>query len=277
MEFFKNMGNRIKNNLIGTPVPTEEIPNSLSIDENGNALINSGIQNNPRKGGALRDLAEGFKQNYNAPFSFDNWEATKQGSGTGNAFRGGEAMGTLARQFARLKNPNFLNGLALAMATGSDLTNVNYNPQNSSIGNIYNMNYKNRQLQNMQDYRMEQLNVRREQNQLRAAIAGAKDNTQRAQIIFSAVNNGTLSPEHGSFYLQQFGIDGAQLQKSNQTRNADVNEALAPHRANALDSGVYYTNEKIGNLERKNQILADELEAMKNGNTPKKDPLGLGI
>jgi hypothetical protein len=265
-----NIGQRFQNAMLGTPVQMPEIP--TSIDSDGN--ITGGVQTAPRQGGFLRDLAAGFNDNYNNGFALDNWGngAGGSASGTGRAFRGGEAMGTLARQFSKLKNPNVLNGLSLALATGSDLVgNYHGSAQSPSLTNLNNMNYRNRQLDYLNDYRKEQLSIRRESNQLKAAIANESNLNRKAQMIFSGVNNGVLSPEQGTFMLNQYGIDAGSLQKSNQSKVADVMPGIAAEQLGltGLRTGAYVenTNAKTDNQNMKNDILKAVLEEIKKSNS----------
>jgi hypothetical protein len=212
-------GQRFENAMLGVPEPVQQPETNLNADENGNVIVSSGVATAPRTGGFLNDIAKGFNQNYNNGFNLDNLAAKNQGGGQGTAFRGGEAMGTLARQFAKLKDPNVLNGLSLAMAAGSDLLgNYHGSAQSPSLTNLYNMNYKNKQLEYMNDYRKELVNTRREQNLLRAAIANESSANRKAQMIFSGVNNGILTPQQGTFMLKQYGIDPGTMQESNQSK-----------------------------------------------------------
>lgn len=202
--------------------------------------LNTGVATAPRQGGILNDFMAGARENYSQGFNSSNWGrnkslATRIGEGIGTGLRwfdtplgrGLAAMGlsaltgygtpleefataTVGRQQNRTKNQLYRKQLAEQGIDTSDIT-----------GNIDEKTYQNLAMAN---YRNNLLTVKRD-------LATLGDNTKRAGYIMQALNNGTITPEEAKARIAEYGITINDFQKSNATRNADVNEQLAPYRA----------------------------------------------
>lgn len=85
--------------------------------------IVSSIQNSPREGGFLRDLASGFKENLNEGFDVDNLEPDKN---KGFATRLGEGLGTLTRFYNKPIG-------RMAVATGLSMLTGEANPLGEGV------------------------------------------------------------------------------------------------------------------------------------------------
>lgn len=84
---FSRFGNKLTNALFGQSAqPTD----SLSTDGD----INVTVSENPRVGGFLNDIASGYKENRNTPFSVQNLEPNKN---KGIGYRLGEGLGSAVR------------------------------------------------------------------------------------------------------------------------------------------------------------------------------------
>ena len=57
---------------------------------------------------------------------------------------------------------------------------------------------------------------------MQQAIASAKDNTARANMILKGYENGAFTEEDAINMLQYYGIDISELQPSNKTREVDI-------------------------------------------------------
>lgn len=204
--------------------------------------INTGVASAPRQGGFLNDFMSGARENYNQGFDPSNWGgkknlATRLGEGLGTGLRfldsapgrsllAGGIIGALGgtpaeiaaygiqagvgRQQNRTKDQLYRKQLAEQGIDTSDIT-----------GNIDEKTYQNLAMAN---YRNNSLAVKRD-------LATLGDNTKRAGYIMQALNNGTITPEEAKARIAEYGITINDFQKSNATRNADVNEQLAPYRA----------------------------------------------
>lgn len=86
-----NIGSKLGNYLLGEQDITTAQGEPIK-DENGNLIPSNTISATPRRGGVLRDIAEGYRENRNTPFSIDNLGGRKT-----FANRFGEAIGTASR------------------------------------------------------------------------------------------------------------------------------------------------------------------------------------
>lgn len=86
--------------LLGQQVNAQDsISLPPSVDSEGNTTIQSTINNNPRRGGILRDIVGGFRENANTGFDFNNigQNTLDDGRQKGFAYRLGEGLGTVGR------------------------------------------------------------------------------------------------------------------------------------------------------------------------------------
>lgn len=255
------------------------IGNTSGIQSLDNFMDNAGLQKNvmstglktiPEQRGFLSDLVKGYQENYNTPFSVENLQ---QDQNKGVASRIGEGLGTVARGIMSPAGRTVMTaGLISALGGAPDaaltygltagVTNQALRTQDALYrkgleeqgvdtskirGWITDDVYKNYALAN---YRNASLRVR--QN-----IANAQDNTKRANLIMSALKDGTMTPEVAEEEIRKYGITAQELQISNATRNTNINEYLAPAREYA-----YRTNPQIamGNLAVNQQRLAQQAQ-----------------
>lgn len=188
------------------------------------------------KPGFFNDIASGAQENYNTAFDVNNLAPKGRGLG----YKIGEGLGSFARGLAgwggdawiagkqgldeAVKRQNLRSADAvyrkLLNEEGVDTSDVNGMINDQTFRNYSLYNYRNRSLD------------------VRTQLAQMKDNTSRAKMIMSGLNNGTLSPDEAVQHMQDYGITFDDLQVSNQTRNTNVNEAIAPAKINALNSGA---------------------------------------
>ncbi len=284
-----NAGNRLSNALFGTEVeqkPIETVVNN-KIEDNG-AQINSGIVSSPRQGGLLRDIAGGFNENFRNNFSINNLndKISDDGRNKGLAFRIGEGLGTAAKLANSQIGRGALTAAAIGVFGGSPLEMAAYgaksaveNQQNVMRDKMYRESLANMGLDTSnisgyiddkayQNYTLS--NYRNNSLAVRSAIAGASDNTKRANLIMQGLNNGSITPEEAKFHMHNYGITFEDLQKSNATRNADINADLAPARKYAMytapqvalgNLGINQArlNEQIQQNDFNNQIKLNEI------------------
>lgn len=203
---------------------------------------NMTVSSNPRVGGLLNDLIAGADENYNNRFSINNWQNNDldYGRKKGAAYRIGEGLGSLGRALATWGGDAWIagsQGLDAAMKrqgyrTGDQL----YRQQLKD-----NYGYTDEQLNNLKGYITKDdfttlaNNIYKNQAlQVRQAIAGAQDNTKRANMIMQGLNNGTITPDEAKMHMANYGITFDDLQRSNASRNADMNAELLPYKKYAL-------------------------------------------
>lgn len=236
---------------------------------------NMTVSSNPRVGGLLNDLIAGADENYNNRFSINNWQNNDldYGRKKGAAYRIGEGLGSLGRALATWGGDAWIagsQGLDAAMKrqgyrTGDQL----YRQQLKD-----NYGYTDEQLNNLKGYITKDdfttlaNNIYKNQAlKVRQDIANAKDKRTAQNLIFRAHNNGQLSDSEAQLQLQAVDFkfsdskDGKpQLKASNSTRNADMNEYLAPHKANAYDTGAMVGMGNLGlNQARFNWQVENDL------------------
>ncbi len=110
-ERLAGMGNNLSNYLLGTPAVTGQ-------DDSGKPIYSS----EERTGGALRDLAEGFKENATQGFSPDNWGQGKKNIAT----RVGEGLGSMAKFLESPAGRALLVGGAVGLTGGNGLQALTY-------------------------------------------------------------------------------------------------------------------------------------------------------
>ena len=210
--------------------------------------MQTGLTTTPRQGGFLNDLAKGYKDNYDNSFKPDNWIpqkknfATRLGEGLGSVGRFVDSpMGRAVIAAGLTKAMGYDNPLqeglqayigrenALAAdkiyrqnlaQNGIDLSGITGNVGNDLYKNVANNLYRQASLQSRQD------------------IANAKDNTTRAKMIMTLLNNGSITPQEAQLQMANYGITVNDLQESNNTR-------LLPYRQYAMQAAPQIA---MGNL-----------------------------
>ena len=85
--FSSNFGDKLTNALLGTSSqPTDSI--------NTNGEMSATVSENPRVGGLLNNVRDGYRENVNTPFNISNLEPNKD---KGLGYRIGEGLGSIAR------------------------------------------------------------------------------------------------------------------------------------------------------------------------------------
>ena len=117
----KELAQFITDNKINTPKTAEEIALAKEGKFNDYTPVTSTISENPRVGGALRDVAGGYNENLNNAISLDNFgqNETPDGRKKGFAYRLGEGLGSISR-FAQSPLGRGLIVGGLVGATGGD-------------------------------------------------------------------------------------------------------------------------------------------------------------
>lgn len=261
------IGQKLGNAVLGTPVGGNNTIGVMTTDAEGNYVMPMGVQNKGREGGLLRDLAQGYKENRNNAFSLDNWDGEKK-----NAVQKiGEMLGTTARFIdsplgrgvlaygasnmigdtnpleqaltATVKNKNLRTADQLYR---QELQNQGVDTSNLK-GYVNGDIFKNYSLAN---YRNNNLDVKMQLGQL-------KDNTSRAKMISTMLNNGMITPEEALARMNEYGIQIGELDESNQTK-------LLPYKQFALKTAPQVALGNLGvnqgNLNLKQQKYADEKE-----------------
>nr|DAH96300.1 MAG TPA: hypothetical protein [Caudoviricetes sp.] len=117
----KELAQFITDNKINTPKTAEEIALAKEGKFNDYTPVASTISENPRVGGALRDIAGGYNENLNNAISLNNFgqNETPDGRKKGFAYRLGEGLGSISR-FAQSPLGRGLIVGGLVGATGGD-------------------------------------------------------------------------------------------------------------------------------------------------------------
>lgn len=262
----------------GIAKPTNE--KEISLANNGDlntydTVYSTGLNENPREGGLIPDFVSGFKDNVQNRFDISNFEPDKKSI----ANRFGEAIGTGAR-FLNSPTGAGLLMAGIAGATGSSplqamayggtagflrrniqTGNKVYRKQLEDMGvdtsdidgNITDKMYSNVALNN---YRLNNLGLR---NKKMTQDEYAKSRA----IIIQMGKDGMYSPDEVKEGLERLNdkyvtsnintTDAGSIKKSNQTRNADVNEYLAPSKKYAYETAPQIA---AGNLAL-NQMKSD--------------------
>ena len=227
----------------------------------------------PRQGGFFNDLAKGYNENYSQKFDFDNLKpqnknfATKTGEFLGSVGRFVDSplgRGLLAAGLN--KALGYDNSLQEGIAAFSGRQNAqtqdnlfrkslieDYGFSPEEIGGIkgnitkdlYNTIAANR-------YKQQSMQLKRE-------LSEAKDNVSRARMISTMLNNGSITPQEAQLRMAEYGITVEDVQKSNQTRNTDMNEQLLPYKQYALQMSPQIALGNLavaqGNLGLRQQML----------------------
>lgn len=253
---FQGLGNKLSGLLLGQAAPaTDNIgtgngaPITIKDEITGEDITytpqnTSTVSQNPRVGGLFRDFTNGMNENFNNGFNINNWGNNQlaDGRNKGLAYRLGEGLGSFTRGLGGWAGDAWTagyNGLDAglkrqAVRTGDKL----YRQQLKD-----NYGFTDEQLDKARGFissdtfnnlTKSSYNMLRTQNQL--AIAMQRDNTARARMIMQGLNNGTITPETANEMIQAYGITNADFQESNSTKNTQINQYLAPYRAE------YYKN-----------------------------------
>lgn len=257
----------LKEKLFGAERPQTYTLAQLN-DSNGNAQVQPYFDKDDYKkvhNGWFNDFADGYKDNYNNGFKVSNWNDSEQAKNI--AQRLGEGFGSTMR---------FIDSPAgRALITGGVGLAMGANPAEAfgyglGAGNIHNKlqidNQAYRNLLEQQGLDTSKLgngwvdkdlaqtyalnNYRQGMLQARRDIAQASDNTKRAGLIQRMHASGEISDGEAQRLIAQYGLTVNDFKASNQTRNANVREFLAPHQANALDTGTWVGVQGIGIRDR---------------------------
>ncbi|MFR1672357.1 MAG: hypothetical protein ACLSWI_05365 [Candidatus Gastranaerophilaceae bacterium] len=278
---------RFRNALFGQA--SDKLPITAQIQNNGdNTLITAGLTENPRQGGFIRDLAGGFNENLHNSFKVDNLinNKTPNDRNKGWAYRIGEGLGTAAKiADSPLGRMGITAGVigalggSPAQAAGYGATAGLLNQQTRTADNIYRKSLEAQGLDtsnlkgyvNSDVYRNYSLsNYRNNSLAVRQAIAGASDNTKRASLIMQGLNNGTITPDEAKLHMVNYGISFEDLNKSNATRNTDINEFLAPAKEKALRTAPEIAMGNLGLGWANYGLRKEQIDNQQNENPYKK-------
>lgn len=264
---FKRAGNGIRNFNLADALLGKQAQATDNVGELDNDTISAGISANPRVGGLFNDLTAGARENFNNSFRGENLfnNQTDDGRQKGFAYRLGEGLGSIGRFLESPAGRGLLVAGAIGATGGDGLSALAYgtstamqNQQNRNADNLYrqqlkdNYGYTDEQLNNLRGYvRKDDFttlanNIYKNQAlKVRQDIAGAQDNTKRANMIMQGLNNGTITPDEAKIHMANYGITLDDLQRSNASRNADMNEELLPYKKFALQTAPQIA---MGNL-----------------------------
>lgn len=254
--------------LVGVDMPVSDYQNAekQGLLPSQLGMITSGVADNPRQGGLLRDFASGFNENLNNRFNVNNLETDKN-KGFANKF--GEALGTGTRILDSPIGRFALTAGVVGATGGSGLQALGYGAT-AGVGNqklrTQDKMYRNALKQQGVDtsdisgyidgdmYKNYTMGVYRNRSlDIREQLGLLGDNTKRAGLIRNLLNSGNITPEEAQIRMAEYGITAEDLAVSNQTRNADVNQYLAPAKKYAYETAPQVA---IGNFAL-NQMKAD--------------------
>lgn len=268
----------LKEKLFGAERPQTYTLAQLN-DSNGNAQVQPYFDKDDYKkvhNGWFNDFADGYKDNYNNGFKVSNWNDSEQAKNI--AQRLGEGFGSTMR---------FIDSPAgRALITGGVGLAMGANPAEAfgyglGAGNIHNKlqidNQAYRNLLEQQGLDTSKLgngwvdkdlaqtyalnNYRQGMLQARRDIAQASDNTKRAGLIQRMHASGEISDGEAQRLIARYGLTVNDFKASNQTRNADINAYLAPHKANAYDTGAMVGLGNLGLRQELQPYQIDNLQA----------------
>ena len=301
------IGTKLNNALLGVN-SYDKLNDSNVSNINGNLIIESGLVKGPRRGGIINDIVDGFKENLNNNFTVNNLldKTTNDGRVKGFAYRLGEGIGTATKFADTPLGRTAITGGAIGLFGGSPLEMAAYGMK-AGVGN-QNLRTKNLMYRNslekqgidtssikgyiddntfknfaLADYRNRNLDVKLAiansslDEKMKARLQkGFVDGIYSSDTVISAINNPELL--HTNFGLDE----SSQLNKSNATRNAETREYLAPHQANAYDTGAMATslnantNAERLNLQQQAQDYKEQQDKIKTGNNPYKKVIDEG-
>lgn len=275
----------LKEKLFGAERPQTYTLAQLN-DSNGNTQVQPYFDKEDYKkvhNGWFNDFADGYKDNYNNGFKVSNWNDSEQakniaqrlGEGFGSTIRfidspAGRALITGGIGLVMGANP------AEALAYGTNAGNIHNKLQinnqayrnllaqqgldTSKLGNGW-VDKDLAQTYSLNNYRQGTLQARRD-------IAQASDNTKRAGLIQRMHASGEISDGEAQRLIAQYGLTVNDFKASNQSRNADINAYLAPHKANAYDTGAMVN---MGNFGLKQELLPYQIDNLQASTQQKRE------
>src|SRR5574344_2003734 len=253
----QGLGAKITNALFGQQSRQQEVPTQV---DTASGIINSGVAQNPRTGGLLNDIASGFRENVSTPFAVSNLEPQQN---KGFATRVGEGLGTASRFAASPLGRMALTAGIVGATGGSGLQALTYGAT-AGVGNqklrTQDQFYRN-QLQsdgvdtsNIQGYVTPEMYKNYSLGEYRSGLLDLGGKRLSLTDYNNVVKNLTKMHETNQIDDNEFMtrlklvnkkfendnisglLDVGKVGKSNQTRNADINQYLAPARKSYLEA-----------------------------------------
>lgn len=263
----KELAQFITDNKINTPKTTEEIALAKEGKFNDYTPVASTISENPRVGGALRDIAGGYNENLNNAISLDNFgqNETPDGRKKGFAYRLGEGLGSISR-FAQSPLGRGLIVGGLVGATGGDaLPMLAYGAGTTMQNQASRMNDKLYRNELKQTYQQSIMNDPRyntltsaEDKQIQDYIKqspeylNAKTDEERATIAGNMYNSlaseKIASKQNEALQEVYANIDGLR-------GYVDKNAFGSMVQAQQLRDNAGYRNMMLSNQQRQNEIM----------------------
>lgn len=263
----KELAQFITDNKINTPKTVEEIALAKEGKFNNYAPVASTISENPRVGGALRDVAGGYNENLNNAISLDNFgqNETPDGRKKGFAYRLGEGLGSISR-FAQSPLGRGLIVGGLVGATGGDaLPMLAYGAGTTMQNQVNRMNDKLYRNELKQTYQQSIMNDPRyntltsaEDKQIQDYIKqspeylNAKTDEERATIADNMYNSlaseKIASKQNEALQEVYANIDGLR-------GYVDRNAFGSMVQAQQLRDNAGYRNMMLSNQQRQNEIM----------------------
>lgn len=263
----KELAQFITDNKINTPKTAEEIALAKEGKFNDYTPVTSTISENPRVGGALRDVAGGYNENLNNAISLDNFgqNETPDGRKKGFAYRLGEGLGSISR-FAQSPLGRGLIVGGLVGATGGDaLPMLAYGAGTTMQNQANRMNDKLYRNELKQTYQQSIMNDPRyntltsaEDKQIQDYIKqspeylNAKTDEERATIAGNMYNSlaseKIASKQNEALQEVYANIDGLR-------GYVDRNAFGSMVQAQQLRDNAGYRNMMLSNQQRQNEIM----------------------
>lgn len=263
----KELAQFITDNKINTPKTAEEIALAKEGKFNDYTPVASTISENPRVGGALRDIAGGYNENLNNAISLDNFgqNETPDGRKKGFAYRLGEGLGSISR-FAQSPLGRGLIVGGLVGATGGDaLPMLAYGAGTTMQNQANRMNDKLYRNELKQTYQQSIMNDPRyntltsaEDKQIQDYIKqspeylNAKTDEERATIAGNMYNSlaseKIASKQNEALQEVYANIDGLR-------GYVDKNAFGSMVQAQQLRDNAGYRNMMLSNQQRQNEIM----------------------
>lgn len=273
----KELAQFITENKINTPKTAEEIALAKEGKFNDYTPVASTISENPRVGGALRDIAGGYNENLNNAISLDNFgqNETPDGRKKSFAYRLGEGLGSISR-FAQSPLGRGLIVGGLVGATGGDaLPMLAYGAGTTMQNQANRMNDKLYRNELKQTYQQSIMNDPRyntlttaEDKQIQDIIKqspeylGAKSEKEKAQVVeqmYNALANDKIASKQNEALQEVYAnIDGLHGYVD---KNAFGSMVQAQQlRDNAAYRKMYYDAQQA-NLRENMQFRKDQAKA----------------
>lgn len=263
----KELAQFITDNKINTPKTAEEIALAKEGKFNDYTPVTSTISENPRVGGALRDVAGGYNENLNNAISLDNFGQNEipDGRKKGFAYRLGEGLGSISR-FAQSPLGRGLIVGGLVGATGGDaLPMLAYGAGTTMQNQANRMNDKLYRNELKQTYQQSIMNDPRyntlttaEDKQIQDYIKqspeylNAKTDEERATIAGNMYNSlaseKIASKQNEALQEVYANIDGLR-------GYVDKNAFGSMVQAQQLRDNAGYRNMMLSNQQRQNEIM----------------------